>query len=200
MTPVMAAMMKVISKMRLLSLSRPRFQLACTPTTNNASKGNIDNMKVGLKYGVPTDNVPSPRESEISGAIVPPNTVAAAMTSRMLLKSRKDSRAPRSKPACDLSNGARHAYNVSAPPIITHRNIRMKIPLVGSAANEWTDTRTPERTRNVPSRLNENARMDSNRVQLLNRPRLSVTAREWISAVPTSHGMNEAFSTGSQNQ
>ncbi len=29
--------------------------------------------------------------------------------------------------------------------------------------------------------------------------RFSVTASEWISAVPTSQGMKEAFSTGSQN-
>ncbi len=30
-------------------------------------------------------------------------------------------------------------------------------------------------------------------------PRFSVTAGECSSAVPTSHGINEAFSTGSQN-
>lgn len=51
----------------------------------------------------------------------------------------------------------------------------------------------------VPSRLSENAAMASSTVQLLNTPRFSVTASEWISAVPTSHGMKEAFSTGSQN-
>ena len=39
----------------------------------------------------------------------------------------------------------------------------------------------------------------SSTVQLLKLPRFSVTASEWISAVPTSHGMNDAFSTGSQN-
>jgi hypothetical protein len=41
--------------------------------------------------------------------------------------------------------------------------------------------------------------MPSNTVQLLNAPRFSVTASEWINAVPTSQGMKEAFSTGSQN-
>jgi hypothetical protein len=41
--------------------------------------------------------------------------------------------------------------------------------------------------------------MASSTVQLLNAPRFSVTASEWMSAVPTSQGMNEAFSTGSQN-
>ena len=135
-------------------------------------------MKVGLKYGPPTDSVPSPSASEISGAKVPANTVAAAITSRMLLKSRNDSLAPSSKPACDLSFGARQAYRLSAPPIIRMRKARMKMPRFGSAAKECTDTSTPERTRNVPSRLRENARIASSSVQLLNSPRLSVTASE----------------------
>jgi hypothetical protein len=39
----------------------------------------------------------------------------------------------------------------------------------------------------------------SSSVQLFSAPRFSVTASEWISAVPTSHGMKDAFSTGSQN-
>ena len=75
----------------------------------------------------------------------------------------------------------------------------MNMPRAGSVANACTDTMMPERTRNVPSRLNENAAMASISVQLLNRPRFSATASEWISAVPTSHGMKDAFSTGSQN-
>ena len=76
----------------------------------------------------------------------------------------------------------------------------MNMPRVGSAANECTETSTPERTRKVPSKDNENARMASNSVQLLKSPRFSVTASEWMSAVPTSQGMKDAFSTGSQNQ
>jgi hypothetical protein len=51
----------------------------------------------------------------------------------------------------------------------------------------------------VPSRLSEKAAIASSTVQLRKAPRWSVTISEWISAVPTSHGMNEAFSTGSQN-
>ncbi len=76
---------------------------------SNAMSGTIESAKVGLKYGVPTETAPSPSVSEISGAMVPPNTVVAAMTSRMLLNSRNDSRAPSSKPAVDRSFGARHA-------------------------------------------------------------------------------------------
>src|SRR6266516_7987883 len=79
------------------------------------------------------------------------------------------------------------------------RKQRMKMPRFGSVANAWTEVKTPERTRKVPSRLNEKAAIASSTVQLLKPPRFSVTASEWIRAVPTNHGMNEAFSTGSQN-
>jgi len=73
------------------------------------------------------------------------------------------------------------------------------MPRAGSVANACTDTRMPERTRKVPSSESANARIASSTVQALSWPRFSVTASEWISAVPTSQGMNEAFSTGSQN-
>mgnify|MGYP000073563727 CR=1 FL=1 len=58
----------------------------------------------------------------------------------------------------------------------------------------------PERTRNVPTRLSEKARIASSTVHARNAPRTSVTRSEWMSAVPASHGMNEAFSTGSHAQ
>ena len=75
----------------------------------------------------------------------------------------------------------------------------MKMPRAGSVANACTDVSTPERTRNVPTSDSENAMIASSTVHARNVPRFSVTASEWISAVPTSQGMNDAFSTGSQN-
>ncbi|CRR34526.1 hypothetical protein PAERUG_E15_London_28_01_14_08789 [Pseudomonas aeruginosa] len=75
----------------------------------------------------------------------------------------------------------------------------MNRPREGSAANECTLVSTPERTRKVPSSDSANAAIASSRVQLPKVPRFSVTACEWISAAPTSHGMKLAFSTGSQN-
>ena len=72
-------------------------------------------------------------------------------------------------------------------------------PRVGSVANACTEDKTPERTKKVPSKLSENAAIASNTVQFLKLPRFSVTASEWISAVPTNQGMKDAFSTGSQN-
>ena len=88
---------------------RPRFQPACRPTAARAISGRVGSRKVGSKYWRPTESVPSPSVSEISGAIVPANTAAVATTSRMLLKSRKDSREVNSNPASLRSRGARHA-------------------------------------------------------------------------------------------
>ena len=51
----------------------------------------------------------------------------------------------------------------------------------------------------MPSSDSENARMASKTVQCLKLSRFSLTDSEWTSAVPTSQGMKEAFSTASQN-
>ena len=75
----------------------------------------------------------------------------------------------------------------------------MNRPRRGSVANACTDDSTPERTMNVPSSDSVNASSASSTVHDLKAPRFSVTASEWISAVPASQGMNDAFSTGSQN-
>src|SRR5262245_45922201 len=117
----------------------------------------------------------------------------------MLLNNRNVSREIGANPAFDLNSGARQANNSSALPEMMPRNSRIKRPRSGSLANACTDSMMPERTRNVPSTDNEKPVIESNSVQLLNKPRFSVTASEWISAVPISHGMNDAFSTGSQN-
>ena len=74
------------------------------------------------------------------------------------------------------------------------------MPRVGSVAKAWTDVSTPERTRKVPISDSEKARIASRMVQTLSAPRFSITTAECSSAVPASHGISEAFSTGSQNQ
>ncbi len=75
----------------------------------------------------------------------------------------------------------------------------MKTPRVGSVAKACTEVSTPERTRKVPSSDMEKVRIASSTVQIFSASRFSMTSAEWRSAVPASHGMNEAFSTGSQN-
>ena len=58
---------------------------------------------------------------------------------------------------------------------------------------------TPERTRKVPISDSEKVRIDSSMVQILSASRFSITTAECNKAVPASHGIREAFSTGSQN-
>ena len=126
-------------------------------------------------------------------------TDAHATTSRILLVSRKDSLETRSNLPPKPTFGARQANNANEPPMTITRKASMNTPRAGSVAKAWTDVMTPERTRKVPSRDRENARIARITVQLLKLPRFSVTANECINAVPTSQGMNDAFSTGSQN-
>ena len=64
----------------------------------------------------------------------------------------------------------------------------------------WIDWRIPERTRNVPSRDSANVAQISETFHTLSMPRRSWTMIEWRNAVPTSHGMSDAFSTGSHPQ
>ena len=76
----------------------------------------------------------------------------------------------------------------------------MNTPRAGSLAKVCTDVSTPDRTRKVPMSESEKASMASNSVQIFSALRFSMTTAECRSAVPASHGISEAFSTGSQNQ
>ena len=165
----------------------------------NGTSRAISGTKTALKYGGPTEYLPCPRASMISGNRVPNSTVRVAARNTMLLTSSRDSRDTQLKPTRLLTAGARRAYRISEPPTTTARKASTNRPRAGSVAKACTEVSTPERTRKVPSRLREKANMASSTVQLLNRPRFSVAASECSSAVPASQGMKEAFSTGSQN-
>jgi hypothetical protein len=52
----------------------------------------------------------------------------------------------------------------------------------------------------VPISDSENVRIASRIVHTFSASRFSMTTAECNSAVPASHGISEAFSTGSQNQ
>ncbi len=63
-----------------------------------------------------------------------------------------------------------------------------------------TDVTTPERVRNVARMVRQNVASTSDRFQTRSMPRRSCTITEWMNAVPVSHGISDAFSTGSQPQ
>ena len=68
------------------------------------------------------------------------------------------------------------------------------------APNAWIELRMPERTRNVPSTARMPAASTSDTFQTFSIPRFSCTIAECRKAVPTSHGISEAFSTASHPQ
>ena len=95
---------------------------------------------------------------------------------------------------------ARSAYSSSAPPSTMPMNSKINTPRSGSDTKLCTEVITPERTRNVPSKLSPNVTIASSNTQPCSCPRFFKTVFACKSAVPESHGSSEAFSTGSQNQ
>jgi hypothetical protein len=63
-----------------------------------------------------------------------------------------------------------------------------------------TEAITPERVRNVPNSVSEKVRITSATFQSRSMRRRSWIITECRNAVPVSHGMNAAFSTGSHAQ
>ena len=64
--------------------------------------------------------------------------------------------------------------------------------------NEWIESTTPERVRNVPKSDRQNAPITSSMFQTFSMPRFSWIITECRNAVAASHGISAAFSTGSQ--
>ena len=124
------------------------------------------------------------------GNKVPRNTDAAATTNKTLLVRRKISRDTKPKPNSLFIRGARNAKSNNAPPTANPRIPKINTPRVGSLAKACTDVNNPDRVIKVPRRLPENAKIAKSTVQLLNTPRFSVTAKEWIKAVPNNQVMS----------
>src|ERR1043165_986818 len=144
------------------------FQLACMPTASRNTSGSIGTGNTVLKYGSPTELLPSLNQSMATGCNVPMSTTTVATTSSRLLSSRKDSREISPKPTSARNSGARQAYSASAAPTHTARNTSRYAPRDGSEAKACTDSMMPERTRKVPSSDNANAVIASSSVQPLN--------------------------------
>jgi hypothetical protein len=96
-------------------------------------------------------------------------------------------------------SGSRQMTSAVDPMITVAMKTRNCTPIV-DAPNAWIDSRMPDRTRNVPRSASTNVAMISDTFQIFSIPRFSWTMIECRNAVPTSHGINEAFSTGSQAQ
>ena len=73
-------------------------------------------------------------------------------------------------------------------------------PTTPSSVNEWTDTSTPERVKNVPRMVRLNVARRRARFQTRNIARLCCTMAECKNAVAVNQGSRAEFSTGSHDQ
>ena len=165
-----------------------------------ANNGAMIGKNVASKNGAPTDTFLPVNKSNSNGYKVPNRTVAVAVASNKLFRTKAPSRLIGANTPPDFNAGARTAYRISEPPITSTKNPRIKYPRSGSVAKACTDVRMPDRTIKVPNRLREKVKIASKMVHDFKVSRRSTTMAECSKAVPASHGMNEAFSTGSQNQ
>ena len=85
-------------------------------------------------------------------------------------------------------------------PVTIISKSKIKIPLVGSLAKACTETKTPDLTKKVPNKLSKNVVIDKKIVQFCSDLFLLEMITVCKRADAVSHGSNEAFSTGSQNQ
>ena len=97
---------------------------------------------------------------------MPSSTAAAAVVNSRLLSSRLPSREMGWNTPVLARLGPRQANSASEPPMTTRRRTKMKTPRAGSVAKAWTDVSTPDRTKNVPSRLRAKVTMARKRSSL----------------------------------
>ena len=99
----------------------------------------------------------------------------------------------------ERSASSRVTISATDPASTTMIAPRNQPPTV-DAPKAWIESSTPERTRNVPSRASVKVVTISETFQTFSMPRRSCTITECRNAVPTSHGISDAFSTGSHPQ
>ena len=153
-----------------------------------------------LKNGGPTERSSPVSASEISGKKVPQKITAHSVTSSRLLTRKTASReASDSIRRSPRRSSSRETISTAEPTTTTAISASSGPPTL-ETPKAWIDSRIPERTRNVPSRQNANVATTSDTFQVRSMPRFSWTITECRNAVPRSHGMSDAFSTGSQPQ
>ena len=139
--------------------------------------------------------------SEISGKNVPQKTTKQSADQHEVVEQEdRLAREQRVEPVLGAQRCSR-AQTTSAiePATITAIRTRNGTPSV-EAPNAWIESRIPERTRNVPSIASTPVASTSETFQTFSIPRFSWIIAECRNAVPASHGISEAFSTGSQAQ
>ena len=170
------------------------------PIPVNSTSPIASGVVTELKNGGPTERSSPVSASEISGKKVPQKITAQRLTSSRLLTRKTDSReASDSTRLRERRSPSREMISAAEPTTITAISASSGPPTL-ETPKAWIDSRIPERTRNVPSRHIAKVATISETFQVRSIPRFSWTMIECRKAVPSSHGISDAFSTGSQPQ
>src|SRR4051812_35562866 len=153
-----------------------------------------------LKNGAPTVTFVPCTHSLKMGNTVPHSTAKHDASSSRLLNRKLDSRDTNDSSRCSLrkcerffTKKNRHTANVIAMNAMNH------VPM-DDCANACTELTTPDRVRNVPKIASRNVEKISHMFHIFSMPRFSCIITECRNAVPVSHGISDAFSTGSHPQ
>ena len=131
---------------------------------------------------------------------MPQKITKQSPTSTRLLSRKTASRESSESRRCsERSSLARESTSATEPAISPQIRIRNGTPSV-EAPNAWIELRIPERTRKVPRIASTPVASTSETFQIFSIPRFSWIITECRKAVPISHGISDAFSTGSQAQ
>ena len=177
-----------------------RRQASTGPMPASSTSTIASGVAMRLNQGGPTVCSVPVSASEISGKNVPHRITRQSPTSTRLLSRKKASReSSESSRASERRSGRRLRISTAESPTTAAMKIRNCTPIV-DAPKAWIESRMPLRTRKVPSSASVNVAQISDTFQIFSMPRFSCTMIECRNAVPTSQGISEAFSTGSQAQ
>src|SRR5581483_145626 len=136
----------------------------------------------------------------MTGNNVPQSTVKQAASRTRLLKRKLDSRETSDSSLCSDLRWSRCNTKVKRQTASTiTRNAQNQVPM-DDCAKACTELTSPDRVSSVPKMESAKVEKISQTFQFFIMPRFSCIITECRNAVPVSHGISEAFSTGSQPQ
>src|ERR1700690_2607516 len=175
-------------------------QASSGPTAVSNIRRRANGMAARLKKGGPTVTLWPWTHSERMGKKVPQRMVKQTTSRSRLLNRKLDSRETSDSSLCSLLRCDRFLTRKKTQTAVVSAMKTMNQVPMEDCAKACTELMTPERVRKVPSIESRKVAKTSAMFQTFSMPRFSCIMTECRKAVPVSHGMSEAFSTGSQPQ
>src|SRR6267142_1084203 len=175
-------------------------QASSGPRPVSSSRKSAIGTFTRLKNGGPTVTFSPWTASESNGNSVPHRTAKHDARKTRLLNKKLDSRESSDSSLFSLLRCERFLTKKNTHTTIVAMSSPPNHQPIEDCANACTELTTPLRVRNVPRIDSMKVTKMSHTFQTFIMPRFSCIITEWRNAVAVSHGISEAFSTGSQPQ